>query len=154
MTVLVKHIMSKRVVSLFAEQTLPLAEDVMRFKHVRHLPVIDERNRLVGIVSDRDILAAQISSLTTISASDRRELHEHTQVSQIMTTDVWTAGADMTAANAAQLLLEHRFSCLPVVDEAGLLIGIVTERDLVRLAVAALADGNLVNSQAHSRSGR
>ncbi len=138
MPVLVKHIMSKHVVSLFAEQTLPLADDVMRFKRVRHLPVIDETNRLVGIVSDRDILGAQISSLTHIDPAARREIQERTRVSQIMTADVWTAGADMTAATAGRLLLEHRFSCLPVVDEAGHLIGIVTERDLVILAVAAL----------------
>jgi len=139
-TVLVKHIMSTRVVSLFAEQSLPLAEDIMQFKHVRHLPVIDETNRLVGIVSDRDLLGAQISSLSKLMPTDRRELLDRTSVSQVMTVDVWTAGAEMTAANAGRLLLEHRFSCLPVVDDAGQLIGIVTERDLVRLAVAALDD--------------
>ena len=139
-TLLVKHIMSTRVVSLFAEQSLPLAGDIMEFKHVRHLPVIDETNRLVGIVSDRDLLGAQISSLTKIGAADRREMLEHTSVAQVMTVDVWTAGAEMTAANAGRLLLEHRFSCLPVVDDAGQLIGIVTERDLVKLAVTALDD--------------
>ena len=77
----------------------------MRFKHVRHLPVIDETNRLVGIVSDRDILGAQVSSLTKIDPTARREIQERTQVSQIMTTDVWTASADMTAATAGRLLL-------------------------------------------------
>ena len=64
MQLLVKHIMTAPVVSLFADQSLPLAEEVMRFRHVHHLPVIDETHRLVGMVSDRDILGAQISSAT------------------------------------------------------------------------------------------
>lgn len=138
MQVLVKHIMSTPVVSLFAEQTLPLAEDIMRLKHLRHIPVIDDANRLVGVVSHRDILAAQISSLTNISFMARREIQDRTKIAEIMTTDVWTAGPDMTAATAGRLLLDHRFGCLPVVDNDGALVGIITERDFMNLAVKAL----------------
>jgi CBS domain-containing membrane protein len=141
MQILVKHIMSSPVISLFAEQTLPLAEDIMRLKHLRHIPVIDETNRLVGVVSHRDILAAQISSLTGITMAARREIQDRTKIAEIMTTDVWTAGPEMTAATAGRLLLDHRFGCLPVVDDAGLLIGIITERDFMTLAVRALDEG-------------
>ena len=141
MQILVKHIMSSPVISLFAEQTLPLAEDIMRLKHLRHIPVIDDANRLVGVVSHRDILAAQISSLTGISMAARREIQDRTRISEIMTTDVWTAGPEMTAATAGRLLLDHRFGCLPVVDDAGLLIGIINERDFMTLAVRALDEG-------------
>ena len=49
-----RDIMSTPVVTFFAEQTLPLAEDVMQFKHLRHLPVIDDDGKLVGLVSHRD----------------------------------------------------------------------------------------------------
>jgi CBS domain-containing membrane protein len=136
--VLVKHIMSAPVVSLFAEQTLPLAEDIMRFKHLRHLPVIDDGGKLVGIVSHRDILRAQISSLTGLTETERRARQENVKVSQIMTTDVWTAGPEAFASNAGQLLLDHRFGCLPVVDVIGRLVGIVTERDYLRFAVKAI----------------
>src|SRR5262245_44855266 len=62
--VLVRNIMSKDVVTFFAEQTLPLAEDVMRIHKFRHLPVVDNERRLVGLVSRSDILRAQISVLT------------------------------------------------------------------------------------------
>ena len=141
MQILVKHIMQSPVVSLFPEQSLPLADEIMRTRNVHHLPVIDDASRLVGMVSDRDIIGAQISSLTPIDATERRALHDRTKVSQIMTTAVWTAGEDMAAATAGRLLMEHRFSCLPVIDNAGVLIGIVTERDFMRLAVDAL-DGD------------
>ncbi len=136
--VLIKHIMSAPVVSLFAEQTLPLADDIMRFKHVRHLPVIDETGNLVGLVSHRDILRAQISSLTGLTDGQRRARQDHVKVSQIMTREVWTAGPDAFASNAGRLLLDHRFGCLPVVDGAGRLVGIVTERDFLRFAVKAI----------------
>ena len=136
--VLVKHIMSAPVISLFAEQTLPLADDIMRFKHLRHLPVIDETGRLVGLVSHRDILRAQISVLTGLTEDQRRARQDNVRVSQIMTRDVWTAGPDAYASNAGRLLLDHRFGCLPVIDPAGQLIGIVTERDYLKFAIRAI----------------
>ncbi len=61
--VLVKHLMTAPVVTFFAEQSLPLAEDVMQLKHVRHLPVIDETRRLVGLVSHRDQLTREVVKL-------------------------------------------------------------------------------------------
>ncbi len=131
--------MSAPVVALFAEQSLPLAEDIMRFKHLRHLPVIDDTNRLVGLVSHRDLLRAQVSSLTGLTEAERRARQEDVKIAQIMTRDVWTAGPEMLASNAGWLLLDHHFGCLPVVDARGLLIGIVTERDYLRFAVKAIA---------------
>jgi CBS-domain-containing membrane protein len=135
---LVKHIMSKPVISLFVEQTVPLADDIMRFKHLRHLPVIDESGKLVGLVSHRDILRAQISSLTGLTEAEMRARQDNVKVTQIMTRDVWTAGPDTFASNAGRLLLDHSFGCLPVVDAAGQLVGIVTERDYLRFAVKAI----------------
>ena len=62
--VLVNDIMSTHVVTFFAEQTLPLAEDVMRIHRFRHLPVIDNKRRLLGLITQRDLLRGQISVLT------------------------------------------------------------------------------------------
>ena len=136
--VLVKHIMSTPVISLFAEQTLPLADDIMRFKHLRHLPVIDDNRRLVGLVSHRDILKAQISSLSGLTESERRARQENVRVAQVMTKDVWSAGPEAHASSAGRMLLDHRFGCLPIVDASGHLLGIVTERDFLRFAIKAI----------------
>ena len=124
MTVLVKHIMSTPVVTFFAEQTLPLAEDVMRLKHLRHLPVIDEHGILVGVVSHRDLLRAAGTGAT--------------HVAEVMTLDVWTIHCDTLASAAARTLLDHHYGCLPVVDGRGFLVGIVTERDFLELALRTL----------------
>lgn len=136
--VLVRHIMSAPVVTFFAEQTMPLAEDVMRIHRFRHLPVIDSDRRLVGLVTHRDLLRGQISVLSGLSESQRRARHEEVRISQLMTRDVWTVNPDMLASHAGQTLLDHRFGCLPVIDQDRVLCGIVTERDLLRFAVKHL----------------
>jgi CBS domain-containing membrane protein len=136
--VLVKHIMSAPVVTFFAEQTLPLAEDVMRFKHIRHLPVVDEHHHLVGLVSHRDLLAAKISTLTGLEQNQRRARQDNVRISEIMTRNIWSVRPDTNAAIAGRTLLDHKYGCLPVIDGGDRLVGIVTERDYLRIAVHAL----------------
>lgn len=136
--VLVKHLMSSPVVSLFAEQTLPLANDIMRFKHLRHLPVITENGRLVGLLTHRDLLRAEISSLTGLTSDQQRARQENISIRQIMTRDVWTVEPDALASVAGRTLCEHKFGCLPVVDLNHVLIGIITEGDFLKLAVRAI----------------
>lgn len=137
--VLVRHIMTAQVVTFFAEQTLPLADDVMRIHKFRHLPVIEPDGRLVGLVTQRDILRAQISILTGLTEAERRARQDDVRIRQLMTRDVWSVGPDMLASHAGQTLLDHRYGCLPVVNAEGVLCGIVTERDFLRFAVKALA---------------
>ncbi|MDB4963323.1 MAG: hypothetical protein JWP01_3322 [Myxococcales bacterium] len=136
--VLVRHIMSSPVVTFFAEQTLPLAEDVMRFKHLRHLPVIDDDRRLVGLVTHRDLLRAQPSTLIGLSEVERRARQADIRVDQIMERDIWTVGLDTLASAAGCTLLDHKYGCLPVVDDDHRLVGIVTERDYLRFAIKML----------------
>ena len=130
-----KDLMTKPVITFFAEQTLPLAEGVMHFRHLRHLPVIDDDGKLVGLVSHRDLLRAQISSLSGLTDEERRARQSDIRVNQVMTRDVWTVRPDTEAFIVGRTLLDHRFGCLPVVDENEKLIGIVTERDFIKYAL-------------------
>ena len=136
--VLVKHIMSEKVVTFFAEQTLPLAEEVMRIHRFRHLPVIDNDGRLAGLITHRDLLRGQISVLTGLTKEQRQARQEEVRISELMTSDVWTVTPETLASHAGQTLLDHKFGCLPVVDANRMLCGIVTERDFLRFAVKAL----------------
>jgi len=142
MSVLVKHLMTSPVVSLFAEQTLPLAEDIMRFKHIRHLPVIDDDGFLLGLVSHRDLLRASISSLTGLTQDQRRARQEDVRVRDLMTRDVWTVRPDTLATAAGKTLADHRFGCLPVVDEHERVVGIITERDFLKYATRMIEDAD------------
>jgi CBS domain-containing protein len=130
--------MSSPVVTFFAEQTLPLVDDVMRYKHIRHLPVIDDRRHVVGLVSHRDLLAAQISTRSGVARDIARAIQEEVHVAHVMTRDVMTVGPDVNASVAAAALLDHKFGCLPVVDDQGVLVGILTEHDFLRFATKVL----------------
>ncbi len=136
--VLVKHIMTTPVIGLFAEQTMPLVEDIMHLKHLRHIPVLDDDGMLAGLVSHRDLLRAQVSTLTGLTESQRRARQEDVRVSTIMTRDVWTVTPETLASVAGRTLLDHRFGCLPVIGDERKVVGIVTERDFLRFAIHAL----------------
>jgi CBS domain-containing protein len=71
--------------------------------------VIDERKRLVGLVTHRDLVRAQISPLSGLTAEDRRARHEEVRLREIMTRDVWTVRADMLASVAGTTMLDHGY---------------------------------------------
>lgn len=133
----VRDLMSTKLVTLFAEQAMPLAEDIMKFRHIRHIPVVDPDSRLVGLVSHRDILAANTSRLVGLSDDERQARQSNITVRDIMTSDVWTVSPQTFAEVAAQTLLDHRYGCLPVVDD-GKLVGMLTERDFLKVVLQHL----------------
>ena len=134
----VADLMTRTVHTLTPEQSLPLAESMMGLHHVRHIPVIDAERRVVGLVTHRDLLAAKISALTPLSEDERSSLQLAVPVSKIMQTQVWTIAPGAMAISAARIMREHRFGCLPVV-EAGKLIGILAEADLLALVTDSLS---------------
>lgn len=133
----VRELMSASVITLTRGQSLPAARELMQLKRTRHLPVVDAEGRLVGLVTHRNLLAAAVSSLAPLSAEERDELQFRVPVASIMQTEVWTIHPDAPADAAARLMLDRRIGCLPVV-EAGRLIGIITEADLVEAAAILL----------------
>lgn len=122
----VRDLMSTAVITIPASEPLKEARAEMELGVIRHLPVVDDRGRLVGVVSDRDLLA-------TPSAS-RKARH----VADVMTRDVIAAREDEPAAHAAGVMLDHKISSLPVVNETGVVVGIVTQTDFLDLARRAL----------------
>ncbi|MEZ4368874.1 MAG: CBS domain-containing protein [Kofleriaceae bacterium] len=139
--VLVHHLMTTPVITLFAEQTLSLVQDLMRLKHVRHIPIIDDDSRLLGLVSHRDLLRAQTSCLEALAAREGASPATPpptVRVRELMCEDVMTVAPDAPAAAAGHLLRDHAFGCLPVVDASGRLVGIITDRDFLRFAVRQL----------------
>jgi CBS domain-containing protein len=130
---LVEDLMTAPVVSLLADQPVPLAGDIMRFKHIRHLPVVDTEGHVVGLVSHRDLLR-----WADLAAELRRERRDDLRVDQMMTRGVWTVRQDMPAADVGRTMLDRKLGCAPVVDADGRIVGIVTDSDFLRVAVAAI----------------
>ncbi len=126
--------MTTEVVTLFEEQTLSLASGIMKLRKIRHLPVVDDGYCLVGLVTHRDLLRAQGELMLYLKDSDS-EVGSEISIKKIMTRDVWTVKPETEIGDAGRLLADHSFSCLPVTDHAGVLVGILTDRDYLNLAL-------------------
>jgi len=109
---------------------LTIADDIMKMKRIRHLPVVEE-GRLVGILTQRDLFHAALSTALNFGEKAQKEFLKTVVVKEVMTEEVRTIGPDADVKEAAGLLIEHRIGCLPVVDK-GKLVGIVSETDLLR----------------------
>lgn len=135
----VADMMTREVVTVNEEDNLADILDGMDRYRFRHIPVVDE-GRVVGVISQRDILRCTVSDFERTSVADERDVRvkEGTFVAAIMTREPQTVTEDTPVAEAARLMLEGRFGCLPVVDDRGHLIGIVTEHDMLGELVRAL----------------
>jgi CBS domain-containing protein len=118
---LVADIMTREVITLNEEDNLADLEYGMTRERIRHLPVVDGR-KLVGLITHRDLLRAAASKLGGDAF-----------VARLMTRNPTTIRPDATLGDAARVLAESKFGCLPVIDAGGELVGIVTEHDFVKL---------------------
>ncbi len=127
----VRDLMTPNVYSLTIKDDLYAAQNLMDEHNVRHLPVVDDDMELVGLVTTRDLLRAA-SPRDDDLPIEMREARMHSEsIAEWMTEEVATVQPDDELAEAAQVLLENKFGCLPVV-EGSRLAGILTEADFVR----------------------
>lgn len=120
-----------------APPTMPVLEarQLMLERRIRHLLVTDG-GKLVGIVTDRDIRLNLPSPATSLSVWEINYLLARMTVAAVMTKSLVTIESGRAATEAAQLMLDHKIGALPVMDDA-LLVGIITETDLLRAFVKA-----------------
>lgn len=114
--------------------TLPEAHRMMLEHSIRRLPVVNE-GQLVGIVTLGDLRGAEPSDATSLSIWEVNYLLCQIEVEEIMTPRPYTISEDATLGEAAQMMLAHKISGLPVVDQLGVLVGIITESDIFRMVV-------------------
>ena len=127
----ISELMAKDVETLDKNDTLSLAEDVMKMKRLRHLPVTDE-GELAGIISQRDLFHAGLSTAMGFGKKAKGEFLKAVLVKEIMTEKVITIGSGADVKTAAQLMLEKKIGCLPVVDD-GKIAGLISESDVIRI---------------------
>jgi len=133
---LVRDVMQREVATLDADDHLDLADDVMRLGRIRHLPIVSA-GRLVGILSQRDLFRAAVSSLLQIARAARQQWLAHIRINSVMTTEVVTIGPERPVREAVAIMLERKIGCLPVV-EGERLVGLVSETDCLRVLKHAL----------------
>lgn len=131
--------MNKNVITIGPDTPIVEARKKLDEFRVRHLPVIDEENRLIGIVSDRDLRSAMPSVL--LSEEERARENEriaHLKVRDIMTPDPVTISPTNTLEDALLMFQKLKVGAFPVVDQDGRLVGIISIRDLMRAFINVL----------------
>ena len=134
----VADLMTREVVTVHEEDNLAAAEEAMGRHGFRHVPVVDGE-RVVGLISNRDVLRYSVSPLEGRAVEADADLKSVTFVADIMSREVTTVNPETPLEQAADLMLAGKLGCLPVIDWGGRLVGIVTSTDFVRL-VARLLD--------------
>ncbi len=127
----VSSVMASDFVSVKAKDQLDFVDDVMQLGRIRHMPVLDGE-QLIGVVSQRDLLAASLSRALAFEGDQRRNFMRSVVVQEVMTAQPITVAPEATLREAARLMLAHRIGCLPVVDDGDHMVGLVTETDLLR----------------------
>jgi CBS domain-containing protein len=143
---LVKDWMTRNVVTISPDTTLPEAHRLMIEKRVRRLPVM-RNDLLVGIVTRGDVRGAEPSGATSLSIWELNYLLSQLKIEEIMTRNLITISANATIGQAAEMMLEHKVSGLPVVDMERKLVGIITESDIFRMVVRAWRQVDVVEPE-------
>ncbi|WP_434339973.1 CBS domain-containing protein [Motilimonas cestriensis] len=131
----VADIMSTSLHTLSPQDTLGDAAKFMADKRIRHIPIVNEAEQLVGLISERDLLAAKQSSVIK-DTGDNAPWTKIT-IAQIMTRNLTTVDPKASVKSAAIYIQQHKFGCLPVVRKEKLL-GIITDTDFVAVAINLL----------------
>jgi acetoin utilization protein AcuB len=132
---LVKNWMAKTVITVDANASMLDAINLQKKHHIRMLPVMD-KDRLVGIVTDRDLRSASASDASALEIHELLYLISKIKIKDIMTANPITVPLDYTMEETAEILLEHKISGAPVIDHEGRIMGAITQTDILRALIA------------------
>lgn len=133
----VNEMMTKNPVTLSESDSLADVFRLMNEYDIRHIPILNSQNQLIGLVSQRDALSAQESLLTSLQPEQREVEERAIPVTRFMTSNVATVTPKAGLREAALYLQKHKFGCLPVLKSEAL-VGIITESDFVEVAINLL----------------
>lgn len=127
----VRDLMTSKVFAVRADDDLSTVRELMVERDVRHVPVVDDEGNLVGLVSQRDLLRNSLIEQPGVPDYIEDAVLERVVVGEVMTSFVDRVTAELDLREAAQLMFENKYGCLPV-TEGDRLVGILTESDFVR----------------------
>jgi acetoin utilization protein AcuB len=134
---LVETRMSHPVVTVPSDMPIHDALQLMRRESIRRLPVVNPQGKMIGIVSDRDLLHAEPSDVTSLSVWELNYLLARITVDEVMTSEVITVDEDTPIEDAARIMADHKIGGLPVMRGEEL-VGIITETDLFKIFLELL----------------
>ena len=138
---LVRDRMTSPAITITAETPFQEAVKIMREQGFRRLPVVDKGGRLVGIVSERDLLHASPSPASSLSIWEMNYLLWKIKIGELMSKKVISVAPDAPIEEAAQLMVANKIGGLPVVDDKGMVVGVITETDIFKTFVEMMGSG-------------
>jgi CBS domain-containing protein len=136
---LASDLMTRELFTIGPDDALESLEAHMESFQFRHLPVVDG-NKLVGLISHSDLLETSSSALSKSAPEENAVLHR-LPASRVMRRELVTVRPTEPLTNVAALVWQSRVGCVPVTEDDGTLLGIITEGDFVRLAYHFLTRG-------------
>ena len=137
---LVSNWMSKNVITVDEDDSMQAAMKLMKENGIRMLPVL-KKDKLVGVVTDRDLKRASASDATTLDIHELLYLISKIKVQSVMTKSPVTVPRNYTVEETAEVLLKHKISGAPVVDQNGKVVGVITQTDLFRVLISLTGVG-------------
>lgn len=128
----IKEIMTKDVLTLKPTDSFSKAQQELKRVSFHHLLITDEQGKLVGIISDRDMMSQVATYVDKNNGESFTDFLPRLTVADVMTRDIISIDEDTPIAAASILLLENNFSCLPIIDDEHRVKGIVTWKDLLK----------------------
>ena len=132
---LARNWMSKNVITIDVNETLLDAIKLLQQNDIGRLPVM-KKGKLVGIVTDRDVKSASASNATSLEVHELLYLLSTLKIEKIMTKDPITVPPDLTIEEIAQILLKKKISGVPVVDDHGRVVGVITQNDVFKVMIS------------------
>jgi acetoin utilization protein AcuB len=129
--------MSHPVISVQSEMPIQEALNLMRREKIRRAPVVDKRGKLIGIVSETDLLHASPSDVTSLSVWELNYLLSKITVNEVMTKEALSVSPDTPVEVAARMMVDNVIGGMPVLRE-GEVVGMITETDLFKLFLEML----------------
>lgn len=130
----VSDLMTRDLFTLLEDDNVTVADEMMKWRNFRHIPVVNDQNEIVGIITNRDILKISVSALAGISERDQRYIHNKLKAKDVMQSKIITVPENTSLFAAAKILTTNKIGCLPIISK-GKLVGIVTEADFVKFFI-------------------
>ncbi|MCK4706623.1 MAG: CBS domain-containing protein [Gammaproteobacteria bacterium] len=139
----IDEFMSSKPYTLRETNTLNDAVRIMTEKHIRHIPVTDNDNHVIGLVTQRDVLAATEPRLQRQVNSSSRPGNEEMLLADMMIRDVSVIQKSDSLRRAALYIQSHKYGCLPVISD-DCLVGIITDSDFIDIAINLLEQVEII----------
>jgi CBS-domain-containing membrane protein len=130
--VLLKDVMVTHVISLREDEHFSRVEQELRTHHIRHLPIVNHENKLVGIITQRDLFRIMSPRITEEGYFYDTSSLDQFILKHKMTPNPLALKPESTVAEVIHIMADHKYGCIPIVDQSGTLVGIVTQVDILK----------------------